>query len=120
MHWPVAFEHTNETLTPIDPVTKRFRIANVPVSDTWAALEKLVGAGKIRSIGVSNFTVSKTEELLKTAKIPPAVNQIEAHPYLQQPALFNYLKEKVCPFICAAGKHTVDSHRTSFPWRIVR
>ena len=33
MHWPVAFEHTNETLTPIDPVTKRFRIADVPVSE---------------------------------------------------------------------------------------
>lgn len=118
MHWPVAFEHTNETLTPIDPVTKRFRIANVPVSDTWAALEKLVDAGKIRSIGVSNFTVSKTEELLKTAKIPPAVNQIEAHPYLQQPTLFQYLKEKVYS-IFPIRKYSVDSFRTSFLLHIV-
>ncbi|ODM23793.1 hypothetical protein SI65_01382 [Aspergillus cristatus] len=94
VHWPVAFEHTNETLTPLDPVTKRFRLADVPVSDTWAALEKLVKAGKIRSIGVSNFTVDKIQELLQTAEIPPAVNQIEAHPYLQQPALFQFLKEK--------------------------
>lgn len=94
IHWPVAFEHTNETLTPLDPVTKRFRLADVPISDTWAALEKLVRAGKIRSIGVSNFTVGKLQELLQTAEIPPAVNQIEAHPYLQQPALFQFLKEK--------------------------
>ncbi|GAB1217730.1 hypothetical protein ATERTT37_006971 [Aspergillus terreus] len=94
IHWPVAFEHTNETLTPIDPVSKRFRLANIPIADTWAALEKLVDAGKVRSIGVSNFTIEKIEELLKTARIPPAVNQIEAHPYLQQPALHKYLKEK--------------------------
>ncbi|PKY02078.1 aldo/keto reductase family protein [Aspergillus campestris IBT 28561] len=94
IHWPVAFEYTNETLAPTDPVTKRFRLADVPIGDTWAALEKLVAAGKIRSIGVSNCTIEKIEELLRTAKIPLAVNQIEAHPYLQQPKLVAYLKEK--------------------------
>ncbi|KKK26250.1 aldehyde reductase 1 [Aspergillus rambellii] len=94
IHWPVAFEHTNDTPTPIDPVTKRFRLADVPVSETWKALEKLVKVGKIRSIGVSNFTISALEELLKTAEIPPAVNQIEAHPFLQQLKLSEYLKEK--------------------------
>ncbi|KAJ6082466.1 hypothetical protein N7499_007340 [Penicillium canescens] len=94
IHWPTAFAYTNETLTPTDPVTKRFRLADVPVSDTWAALEKLVKAGKIRSIGISNFTIKATEDLLKTAEIPPAANQIEAHPYLLQPELFSYLKEK--------------------------
>ncbi|KAL4966247.1 NADP-dependent oxidoreductase domain-containing protein [Aspergillus stella-maris] len=94
IHWPVAFEHTNETLTPIDPVSKRFRLADVPIADAWKVLEKLVKAGKIRSIGVSNFTVEKLEELLKTAEIPPAVNQIEAHPYLQQAKLTQYSKDK--------------------------
>ncbi|KAJ5891676.1 uncharacterized protein N7473_007904 [Penicillium subrubescens] len=93
IHWPVAFEYTNETLTPVDPVTKRFRIADVPVADTWVVLEKFVEAGKIRSIGISNFTVEATQSLLKMAKIPPAVNQIEAHPYLLQPQLFDFLKE---------------------------
>ncbi|KAJ5949153.1 hypothetical protein N7454_000737 [Penicillium verhagenii] len=93
IHWPVAFEHTNETLTPTDPVTKRFRIADVPVADTWAVLEKLVAAGKIRSIGVSNFTIDDTKKLLKTAKIVPATNQIEAHPFLQQPELTKFLKD---------------------------
>ncbi|KAJ9363461.1 aldo/keto reductase family protein [Paecilomyces variotii] len=94
IHWPIAFEHSDETLFPIDPVTKRFRLADIPVSDTWAALEKLVKAGKIRSIGISNFTITETEKLLKTATIPPAVNQIEAHPYLQQPELLKWHKEK--------------------------
>lgn len=51
-------------------------------------------AGKVRSIGVSNFTRDNIEEVLHTANIPPAVNEIEAHPYLQQPALMEYLKQK--------------------------
>lgn len=80
-------------------MTKRFLIADVPIADTWAALEKLVAAGKIRSIGISNFTVEATKDLLKTAKIPPAVNQIEAHPYLLQPALFKFLKDNVRPIL---------------------
>ncbi|KAL4796530.1 NADP-dependent oxidoreductase domain-containing protein [Aspergillus venezuelensis] len=80
IHWPVTFEHTNETLTPVDPVSKRFRSANVPMADTWKVLEKLVKAGKVKSIG--------------TAEIPPAVNQIEAHPYLQQAKLTQYSKDK--------------------------
>ncbi|KAF7175666.1 hypothetical protein CNMCM7691_009673 [Aspergillus felis] len=93
IHWPISFTHTADTFQPVDPVTKRFRLVDIPIGDTWAALEKLVKAGKIRSIGVSNFTIEKMEELLKTAEIPPAVNQIEAHPYLLQPKLFRYLKE---------------------------
>jgi hypothetical protein len=95
IHWPISFAHTNDTFQPLDPVTKRFRLVDIPIGDTWAAMEKLVRAGKIRSIGVSNFTIEKMEELLKTAEIPPAVNQIEAHPYLLQPKLFQYLKENV-------------------------
>lgn len=54
-----------------------------------------MSAGKIRSIGISNFTIEATKDLLKAAKIPPAVNQIEAHPYLLQPSLFKFLKDNV-------------------------
>lgn len=39
---------------------------DVPTKDTWAAMEALVAKGKVRSIGVSNFTREKIEELLKT------------------------------------------------------
>lgn len=38
-------------------------------------MEALIPAGLVKSIGVSNFTITKTEALLKTAKIVPAVNQ---------------------------------------------
>ena len=57
-------------------------------------MEKLLDTGKVKAIGVSNFTVNKLERLLSKTKIVPAVNQIEAHPWLQQPALFEYCKSK--------------------------
>ena len=52
--------------------------------DSWRALEKLHGEGRIRAIGVSNFMVRHLEELLAHAKVVPAVNQIEVSPFLQQ------------------------------------
>jgi L-glyceraldehyde reductase len=57
-------------------------------------MEKLLGTGKVRAIGVSNFNIRRLTELLKTAKVVPAVNQIEAHPFLQQPKLKEFLDSK--------------------------
>lgn len=51
---------------------------------SWRALERIVGEGRCRAIGVSNYMVRHLEELLGHAKIPPAVNQIELHPWCQQ------------------------------------
>lgn len=62
LHWPVA--------------GKRL--------DSWRALEKLHAEGRARAIGVSNFLVPHLEELLAHASLPPSVNQIEVHPFLQQ------------------------------------
>src|SRR5690606_25360749 len=47
---------------------------------------------KFRAIGVSNFQKHHLNELLKTAKVKPMVNQIECHPLLQQNAMLEYLK----------------------------
>ncbi|PYI07799.1 aldo-keto reductase [Aspergillus sclerotiicarbonarius CBS 121057] len=92
IHWPVAFSYSTTTNQPVNEQTGLIDVVDVPIKDTWAAMEALVAKGKIRSIGVSNFTRDKIEELLKTAKIPPAVNQIEAHPYLQQRDLLEWSK----------------------------
>lgn len=55
------------------------------IADTWRAMEELQKEGILRDIGVSNFLVHHLEELLKTAKMCPAVDQIEFHPgYLQE------------------------------------
>jgi diketogulonate reductase-like aldo/keto reductase len=52
--------------------------------EAYRALETLLDQGKVRAIGVSNFMVGHLTELLDTAKVVPAVNQIEVHPYFQQ------------------------------------
>lgn len=62
--------------------------------DTWKAMEQLKADGKVRSIGVSNYTISHLELLATQAKEMPVVNQVEYHPYLNQQALFDYDQEK--------------------------
>ena len=62
IHWPVA--------------QKRL--------EAWRALETIHGEGRARAIGVSNFLVPHLEELLGQAKVVPAINQIEVHPFHQQ------------------------------------
>ncbi|MFJ3336934.1 aldo/keto reductase [Streptomyces sp. NPDC086766] len=54
--------------------------------DTYKALEKLLADGRTRAIGVSNFLPEHLERLIDRTSIVPAVNQIELHPHLQQPA----------------------------------
>jgi diketogulonate reductase-like aldo/keto reductase len=53
----------------------------------YRALEKLLADGKVRAIGISNFMPHHLERLLSEVEVVPAVNQIEVHPYFQQPAL---------------------------------
>ncbi|PYH92520.1 Aldo/keto reductase [Aspergillus ellipticus CBS 707.79] len=53
-------------------------------------MEKLVDNGKAKSIGVSNFNILKLKRLLETARISPAVNQVELHPYLPQSDLVRF------------------------------
>ena len=63
-------------------------------AETWKAFEELYNAGKIRAIGVSNFRQHHIDELMKTAKIPPMVNQIRLCPGETQDELVTYCKER--------------------------
>ncbi|MBV8326165.1 aldo/keto reductase [Chryseobacterium sp.] len=60
---------------------------------TWTALEELYGEGKIKAIGVCNFTVEKLEELKANSAVLPVINQIELHPVFQQKELQVYDRE---------------------------
>lgn len=53
----------------------------------WKDMERAVAAGKVRSIGISNFESERLEELCEAATIKPSVLQVECHPYYQQNAL---------------------------------
>lgn len=70
VHWPV-YEHFFET---------------------WRALEQLKKDGKVKSIGVSNYTIAHLELLSQQASEQPVVNQVERHPLLSQQPLVAYDK----------------------------
>ncbi len=61
---------------------------------SWKVLEKLYGEGKCKAIGVSNYSEKHLEELLKEAKVVPAVNQVEFSAFLYQKELLDYCKGK--------------------------
>ena len=87
IHWPVALKKgvvipkSAQDLIGLDILT---------ISETWKAMEGLVDKGLCRHIGVSNFSVSKLKVLLNGARLKPEMNQIELHPYLQQPAMLEF------------------------------
>ena len=60
----------------------------------WKDMEKAVAAGKVKSIGISNFESERLEELLAAATIKPSVLQVECHPYYQQ----TQLKERIAKY----------------------
>lgn len=64
-------------------------------SETWRAMEDAMMQGKLRAIGVSNFSIDHLKKLKQTARIwPPAVNQIECHPLYPQTELVNYCQKE--------------------------
>lgn len=67
-----------------------------PVSEqrgeSWRALEALYAEGQVRAIGVSNYTVEHLKQLLRTARVVPAVNQVEFHPWLYQKDLLAFCR----------------------------
>ncbi|KAL2759735.1 hypothetical protein ACRALDRAFT_1026617 [Sodiomyces alcalophilus JCM 7366] len=65
--------------SPAEDETKRLA--------SWRALETAQKLGKVRSIGVSNFGAGHIESLLRHARVVPAVNQIEVHPFCQREEL---------------------------------
>lgn len=92
IHWPMGYKSGTE-LFPVDKDGKTL-YSNDDYVDTWKEMEKLVGAGLVKSIGVSNFNKNQIERVLAVAKIPPATNQVECHPYLTQKKLSEYCKSK--------------------------
>ncbi|KAJ7496995.1 aldo/keto reductase [Mycena latifolia] len=62
--------------------------------ETWKEIEKLLETGKVKSIGVSNFSIKTLEELLLQCSVVPAVNQVELHPCLPQDDLKLYCESK--------------------------
>ncbi|WCJ33694.1 NAD(P)-linked oxidoreductase superfamily protein [Euphorbia peplus] len=88
IHFPVSLKPGSQF--PI----KEDEIVVMNMEGVWKAMEECQMLGLTKSIGVSNFTCAKIQKLLSTAKIPPAVNQVEMNPCWQQKNLRTYCDEK--------------------------
>ncbi|KAL3679862.1 hypothetical protein R1sor_022818 [Riccia sorocarpa] len=91
MHWPVSLKK-GHSFPPESHMYKSDKPLEEDIKETWQAMEKMVEEGKVRNIGVSNFSSKKLTSLLVYAKIPPAVNQVECHPLLRQHKLRTFMK----------------------------
>ena len=89
IHWPVAWDSSNldGAMLRADASVIVGEPSTVTIEETWAAMESLVERGLVKHIGISNFSVSLTERIIKVAKIKPYCNQVECHPHLQQTTL---------------------------------
>ena len=100
IHFPIALEYVSpEVRYPPgwfdDPgaASPKMHPIDVPIAETWAAMQRLVDEGLVRHIGVCNFGVSLLRDLMATATAPPAMLQIESHPLLTQAKLVRFCHE---------------------------
>ncbi|KAJ7729522.1 aldo/keto reductase [Mycena maculata] len=84
LHWPLAVKD-GKVLSPDEKPT---------FVETWKAMEQLLETGKVKSIGVSNFSIKTLDILLPHCTIIPATNQIELHPCLPQNDLKEYCEHE--------------------------
>ena len=72
-------------------------LLHFPVTETrrpaWRKLEQIVAGGRVKAIGVSNYTITHLEELLREGSVKPVVNQVELHVFLQQPELVQFCQD---------------------------
>jgi alcohol dehydrogenase (NADP+) len=89
IHWPVALKPA-----VIFPRSGGdfLSLKEMPLTETWSGMESCVWQGLTKHIGVSNFGIKNIESIISAATLPPEMNQIELHPYLQQNELVDYCR----------------------------
>jgi len=93
IHTPFAFQPGDEQ----DPRDENGNVVydkGVTLLDTWRALEGLVDGGRCRAIGLSDVSLKELVPIYESARIKPAVVQVESHPYLPETELLEFCKEK--------------------------
>ncbi|KAM7414095.1 hypothetical protein PAMA_019084 [Pampus argenteus] len=92
VHFPVGLKKMGDELFP--KKNGKMLTSDIDYVDVWKGMEALHASGKVKSIGVSNFNILQLERLLALCTVPPAVNQVELHPYLTQTELIEFCKSK--------------------------
>ena len=91
IHTPFAFKPGDDQ----EPKDERGQViydSGVTLGETWQALESLVDEGRCRAIGLSNVNLAKLQEIVDSARIKPAVVEVESHPYLPEWDLLDYCR----------------------------
>ncbi len=81
MRYPPEWVHDPDAAHPV------MHPANVPLHETWQAMEQLKAIGRVKHIGVCNYNTGLLHDLMSYAFSPPEMLQIESHPYLTQERL---------------------------------
>ncbi|KQV11515.1 dehydrogenase [Pseudomonas sp. Root329] len=92
IHTPFAFQPGDDQ----DPRDEHGRViydSGVTLIETWRALERLVDEGRCKSIGLSDITLERLQEIVAVARIKPAVVQVESHPYLPEWELLEFCQQ---------------------------
>jgi aldehyde reductase len=101
IHTPFAFQPGDEQ-DPRDQSGNVVYDQGVTLLDTWRAMESLVDHGRCRAIGLSDISLNELLLIYESARIKPAVVQVEAHPYLPETELLEFCKEKGVVFLAFA------------------
>ncbi|XP_041863192.1 aldo-keto reductase family 1 member A1-B [Melanotaenia boesemani] len=92
IHWPHAFQRGDNAFPKHEDGSLLYDYTDYKL--TWAAMEKLVEKGLVRSIGLSNFNSRQIDDILAVANIKPTVLQVESHPYLAQEELLTHCRDR--------------------------
>jgi aldehyde reductase len=93
IHTPFAFQ-PGEEQDPRDQNGNVLYDRDVTLLDTWRAMESLVDRGRCRAIGLSDIDLNMLLPIYESARIKPAVVQVESHPYLPETELLEFCREK--------------------------
>ena len=101
IHTPFAFQPGDDQ-DPRDQNGNVIYDRGVTLLDTWRAMETLVDHGKCRAIGLSDVGLKELLPIYESARIKPAVVQVESHPYLPETELLEFCKERGIVFLAFA------------------
>ena len=101
IHTPFAFK-PGENQDPRDVSGNVIYDRGVTLLDTWKAMENLVDHGKCRAIGLSDITLEALLPVYESARVKPAVVQVESHPYLPETELLDFCRQKGIVFLAFA------------------
>src|SRR6202050_162866 len=101
IHTPFAFQPGDEQ-DPRDQNGNVLYDNGVTLLDTWRAMESLVDDGRCEAIGLSDISLNELLHIYESARIKPAVVQVESHPYLPETELLEFCKQNDIVFLAFA------------------